>query len=179
MRRQINFISCPYFFFCYLSCPCLPSTAYYSTPLHNHIENIGRAHNRPEFQTSMVGELKLHSAGTEVADTRTRVNNETWRRERHQYLEAAGGGGALVKRDDAVLRGGDEVVEIRRLQRRREPARRHRGAGGPPQLAPGAFGVGRLRRRDEWNQSALRRLRTSGGAPAKPYGSATRRRLPP
>ena len=80
----------------------------------------------------MVGELKLHSAGTEVADTRTRVNNETWRRERCQYLEAAGGGGgALVKRDDAVLRGGDEVVEIRRLQRWREPARRHRGAGGP------------------------------------------------
>jgi len=89
----------------------------------------------------MVGELKLHSAGTEVADTRTRVNNETWRRERHQYLEAAGGGGALVKRDDAVLRGGDEVVEIRRLQRRREPARRHRGAGGPHNWLPELAGV--------------------------------------
>ena len=66
MRRQINFISYPPFF--YLSCPCLPSTAYFSTPLHNHIENIGHTHHRPEFQTSMVGELKLHSAGTEAAD---------------------------------------------------------------------------------------------------------------
>ena len=89
----------------------------------------------------MVGELKLHSAGTEVADTRTRVNNETWRRERHQYLEAAGGGGALVKRDDAVLRGGNEVVEIRRLQRRREPARRHHGAGGPHNWLPERSGL--------------------------------------
>ena len=75
-------------------------------------------------------------------DTNTRVNNETWRRELCQYLEAAGGGGVLIEGDDAVLRRRDEVVEIGRLQHRREPARRHRRpARRHPQSVPGLLGV--------------------------------------
>jgi hypothetical protein len=122
------------------------------------------------LKSNIVGGLKLHSAEAYISGFRTQRLEQstepggeggigTWRRRAAEEfllreMTQSCEGAMKSLRSDACSAGENLLDDM---------------AGRAAPTGSGACGVVPLRLRDDRNQSALPSLRTSGGAPAKPY----------